>query len=631
MYTLPFATLLLASVTAGLVPDTACPGTSSIVDDAPTFARSRFDYLILGGGTAGMVLAARLAEEPGVLVGVVEAGKFLIDDPVVNTPGLSGKALGNSTYDWSFVSTPQSSASMRNFSLPRGKMLGGSSGINLMAFNRASSPEYDAWKRFAPGSDWSWDGLLPFFAKSESIASLPQDPFPLFLEESFTGGVTARQVGSAEGPISGSFNTFYHETVPRFVQTLHGLGTRLNVDPSNGNATGLYNTRLSVNRTIGVRSYSSLGYLCGHPARSNLHILTEARATKILFSSKGSDHVATGAEVTVGSNTYTIGASKEVIVSAGTVQTPQILELSGIGNAKILSSNGVSPLIDLPGVGENLQEHLNVGVQWQLRPGIETFDELVNNATFEAEQQRLYDSNGTGLLAALDSTLAFLPLQSVVNESRISDLLAQFDEEAKTVDPSSLQAEQYKIQRAWIAEGAIAQSELIMWSRGFINPAPNSTNMLALGGISHPMSRGSVHISSNDPLASPVIDPQFLSKQYDSQVLLDLLKLLQKIGKSGPVSEIIDKQTSPDPASQDDESLLEYIRASCAGSNHLIGTSAMAPRSLGGVVDSNLKVYGTRNVRVVDASIIPLHIAAHMEATVYAIAEKAAAMILEGS
>jgi len=330
----------------------------------------------------------------------------------------------------------------------------------------------------------------------------------------------------------------------------------------------------------------------------------------------------------VASKTYSVNASREVVLSAGTIQTPQILELSGIGNPYILAENGINTLVNLPGVGENFQEHLYVGVEWQLIPGQVSFDILRNNLTVAAEQLAQYNANGTGLYAALDSTLAFMPLHDFADAERRAALLQIFDEEAEEAPIFSLESLQYPIQRAWLEKDIVAQSELVVWSRGVISPAPNESYVSILGGISHPMSRGSVHISSSDPLAAPTINPQFLSKNFDSQFLLDALKFVQSIGRQSPLADVIAVQTAPDPSVQDDADLLEFVRTTTSDGDHLIGTAAMAPREFNGVVDPSLKVYGTANLRVVDASVIPLLFAAHTQATVYAIAEKAATMIL---
>lgn len=595
--------------------------------DIESFLRVDYDYVIIGGGTAGLALAARLSEDPEVHVAVLEAGYFHLGDPIVDVPEYVDEAAGNSSYDWGFSTTPQAYAGGRNLSLPRGKMLGGSSGINGMAWNRASRAEYDAWRTFAPENDWTWDGLLPFFKKSENLSLSPSDPYPgITPMEKAQAVKILPKVDGFSGPIVASYNSHYFEDAPLLVETLNAIGIPTNPDSQSGNSTGIFNTLASLDRRTGTRSYAAMGYYCDQPVRANLHILVDAQVTKIHFVEGEELVIATAVQFAVGPTSYVVNASREVILSAGTIQTPQILELSGIGNKSILEAQGIQTLVDLPPVGENFQEHLYVGVQWKLKPGIETFDILRNNATFAAEQKELYFANRTGLLAATDNTVTLIPLQSVVDDEEFASLLALFDHEAQKPGLSQLQKLQYPIQRSWLETGDGPYVELIQWSEGFYDPQPNESYIVILGGNMHPTSRGSVHIDSSDPFVHPVINPQFLSHEFDVAVLLNVLKFVQRIGNLEPFATMIAAQTDP-LTNLTNGDLESYVRNSAAGGDHLIGTAAMAPRDAGGVVDSSLVVYGTANLRVVDASVIPLLIACHTQSTTYAIAEKAAEFI----
>ncbi|KAI0644091.1 alcohol oxidase [Trametes meyenii] len=547
-----------------------------------------------------------------------EAGVLHLDDENIDAPGLSG--VGNPAYDWNFVSTPQTFASGRNLTIPRGKMLGGSSGINGMAWGRASAIEYDAWGALARDDTWGWSGLLPYMRKSEKVSASPLNPYPGISRSDASRAQNATSHADGfSGPIKASYNSHYFEVTPAMVKTMNNLGIRTNAKPLAGNATGVINTRASIDRAAGARSYSATAYYCSHAAHTNYHVLLDAQATKIIFSKTPVGLSATGVEFISGTGRFVARVRKEVILSAGAVQTPQILELSGIGNTTILGAHNITTLVDLPQVGENFQEHLYVGAQWKLLPGVDTFDILRNNASFAAEQALQYTQNRTGLLADTDSLVAFLPLQDFVGPNRLKLLLNTFDDDSRIGRVTSLQRHQYEVQREWLARDHVAAVELIQWSKGFIHPEDGASYVVLLGGI--------VHISSDNPLAAPAINPNFLSRPFDTQVLVDVLKFLQKLGRTAPFSHFVDVQTDPDPATQTDEDLIAYIRASASGGDHLVGTAAMAPRDRGGVVDATLTVYGTTNVRVVDASIFPIHIAAHTQATVYAIAEKALGLL----
>ncbi|KAI0704543.1 alcohol oxidase [Earliella scabrosa] len=586
--------------------------------DPEQFAGITFDYLIVGGGTSGIALSSRLSEDPTSVVGVLEAGDIRLNDPMIDTPGLSG--VGNASYDWNFATVPQTSAGSRRIPVPRGKLLGGSSGINGFAWGRASSAEYDAWATIARDKTWTWRALLPYMQKSERFSRLPSNPYPGITNlEAQRASVDILRVDGFTGPIVASYNTEYFNVSLEMVQTLNHLGVQTNAAPQAGHNAGVFNSLLSIDRSEGVRSYAATTYYCSHAHLRNHVVLPRAQVTRILLDQRLGGSVATGVEFIAGGRRFTAKVRKEIILAAGAVQTPQLLELSGIGNREILQRHGIRTLVNLPGVGENLQEHLFVIAQWKLNPGVDTFDVLRNNATVATEQAQVYSKNRTGLLAAIDSTMAFLPMKNVVSQQRLQELLHIFDRESRT---TGIHNQQSQLERRWLESGQVPWVELIHWSKGTINPVQGENYVDLLGGIVHPTSRGSVHISSNDPLASPAIDTQFLNTTLDTQVLLDVLKYMLKVGKTEPFAGFVAAQTSPDPAAQSDDELLH--------SADIRGTAAMAPRELNGVVDASLKVYGTKNLRVVDASMFPFLIAAHTQATVYAVAEKLASEIKRG-
>ncbi|KAI0316480.1 GMC oxidoreductase-domain-containing protein, partial [Amylostereum chailletii] len=340
-------------------------------------------------------------------------------------------------------------------------------------------------------------------------------------------------------------------------------------------------------------------------------------ATKVLARKASDGVVATGVAYASGGNTFIANVTRDVILAAGSFQSPQLLELSGIGNKALLSGLGIETLLDLPGVGENLQDHLFVATQFQLKPGTLTYDELRINATFAAEQSALYNATGTGLLAGTDSALTFLPFSAFLSAADTQAMLTAFDAFVASTSPSPLAAAQYAIHRSWLEDGNVPQVEVIMWSKGVIDVAANESYITVLGG--------GVHINSSDGLAHPTINPSFLTNDFDTATVLHALKLAQSTGCLDPLSTIVVEQTAP--GALNDTALLSYIRETVSTASHPIGTAAMARRELGGVVDSGLKVYGTTNLRVCDASVFPLSIGTHLQSTVYAVAEKLADVI----
>ncbi|KAK7445488.1 hypothetical protein VKT23_014905 [Stygiomarasmius scandens] len=606
--------------------------------DIQGFLSNDFDFIVVGGGTAGITIGARLAEA-GNIVGVIEAGPFHRVDDLVDIPGLWQRNYGNGSYDWNFEMAPQVHANNRSVAMPRGRMLGGSSAINGMAWNRASIAEYDAWQTFALENEWSWDGLLPFFTKSENVSTVTPDPFPGITEEQReAAAMNFPNIAGISGPLDASHQIWYPDTMEPYVKALNSMGILTNADAQGGNTSGVYNTLSAIRRPDSKRSYSARQYYCQGVGGSNIHVITGATVSRIHFSGapdRDGNIIANGVEFIVEDQSFAVNATREIIVSAGPVKSSQVLELSGIGNPEILSQFGIETVVELPGVGENFQEHVWAGVQWELVDGVTTFDILNNNVTFAEAALAEYRTQGTGPYSATDAALTFVWNQDVSGAKRQEELLTLFDQVVDQAPSNSLRALQYPIQRKWFAEGTVRSQEVIQLSMGAFDVEEGKSYVFALGGSIHPLARGtlvsfkisSVHIRSADPLDQPNIDPNFLGTEFDIQLNLDNVKFIQTIGRQAPFSNLIARQTHPSPDQQSDEQLLEWIRSTASSGGHLIGSNAMAPRENQGVVDSSLKVYGTTNLRVIDASIFPLPIG-HTQATVYAIAEKAAGFIL---
>ncbi|KAI0647282.1 hypothetical protein C8Q79DRAFT_1009395 [Trametes meyenii] len=617
-----------------------------------TAAHNTFDYVIIGGGTAGLVVAARLSEDPSITVAVIEAGVHHINEPLVDTPGLFGQSLGNPAFDWGFHSVPQAGLDGNVIPVSRGKLLGGSSGVNYLAWDRASAKEYDAWHTLG-ATGWNWTTLLPYFKKSESALQPPPDGFP--------GDGRANQgnfeaVHGTSGPIQASFSPMFSNITLPFVQTVEALGFQLNTDPVgsfsvcnitidptayyyyyrvqySGNATGLYNSQSAVDRVkdLGKRSYSASTYYAASQDRPNLKVFLSTQATLINFvSGRGTLRTSSVNVVAVGDGGVSgvLSARKDVVLAAGPIQTPQLLELSGIGNRSILKGAGIKTLVDLPGVGENLQEHPLGAQDFELSGDFLTFDLLRNDPAFLAAQQAEYATNHTGVFTDAISVLAFVPIHAAASPPAISAIHNSAVQLLHSPHISALSRAQYAIQTAWIRDATIAHFEFIMWPGGGLTalaPSPNASYITLNVGVMHPFSRGFVHINSSDPLAVPLVNPNYLDEEVDFQSFLEGMKFIRKISQSAPLSNAIARPHDPPANATSDADLVKYIKDNLEPLNHHSGTAPMVPRELGGVVDpKTLAVYGTSNLRVVDASLIPLQVATHTQATVYAIAERAA-------
>ncbi|OAX40934.1 alcohol oxidase [Rhizopogon vinicolor AM-OR11-026] len=605
------------------------------------FLAEQYDYIIIGGGTAGLTVAARLSEVVNLSIGVLEAGYLHIPDANVSTPvcdhrnstqvkgtdtqrpaDYNTNLTGNPEYDWMMSTDPQVSTANRSIPQLRGKLMGGSSAINSMAWTRASIPEYAGWDALNNYSgEWSWDGLLPYFLKSERRKPNPVPRLPGFMPSYYEDGFL--------GPVEVGPNALYSDIVPPYIDTMNQLDIPTIYDAMSGNISGLTNVLVAIDRETGTRVDSSTAHYCPNAGRPNLRILSGATATRILFQDGIGEGGLRATDVSFMSNNsyYTVNATQEVILSTGVFKTPQLLELSGIGNATLLKEFGIDPLLDLPGVGENLQEHIFITTDFELNGGYTTFDNFSNPA-FAAEQMEIYNNTGGGWLAATSPAVTFLPHAALLVSPSSASLLDSFDASlAQLSNVTPLAQAQYELQRSWISGGQIPEVETIQLPEGVVDVVAGQNYMTVLSGLMHPVSRGSVHINSTNPLVAPRIIGNYLTADYDAQVLLELLRFNPKIALSPPLSASIASQVSPPADLQSDDDLISFIREAFAVGDHVLGTAAMVSKELGGVVDEKLVVYGTENLRVIDVSVFPTELAAHLQATVYAIAEKASDMI----
>lgn len=687
-----FSSLLLASsvqlASAVIIP-------RGIVTDPAAFAATNFDFVVVGGGTAGLAVAARLAEKSTWSIGVIEVGQYRPNDPLIDVPKNFGSTLGNANYDWVYLTTPQANANNRVIPQNRGRVLGSSSAINFEIFNRPAAIEYSAWSvlNLGFGQGWTWNGLLPYFKKAETYTPpLPEDQFPdptptrrrrdeevagtdiptdflasaidalnataldvnallaaAGVADTLNAGnstaVTKRSflnarddaVHGSSGPVKASHNTWYSDVASPYIHAVQNLGISINNSPDSGDNVGIYNSPRAVDSTSQTRSYAASAYYAPNASKSNFIVLTGAQATKIQFSStknRDGTYTATGVSYTYGGTVYTVKAAKEIILSGGVFNTPQLLELSGVGDSGLLSSFGIQTLINLPGVGENLVDHAMTPCSFIIKDGYHTWDELRLNSTFAAAAAAQYASSKTGILTSTISVLSFVPLQSFLSTSKFINILASLTGEllSGASSFSLLQWAQYVLQLGWLYNTDVPQVEFV-FVPGFqptpnsLTPAANTSYITITPVLQHAFSRGSVHITTTDPLVKPAVNPNYLASSFDRSVLVESVKFVRKIASTAPFSNLIKTFNDPPTSVTSDDDIANYVRNSLQSLKHPVGTAAMAPRQLNGVVDTSLLVYGTKNLRVVDASVFPMHVSAHSQSTTYAIAEKAADVI----
>ncbi|RDL41218.1 GMC oxidoreductase [Venustampulla echinocandica] len=583
-------------------------------DAAPTqeaHSSKGYDYIVVGGGTAGLALSTRLSQglrDSSILV--IEAGPAALDELGINVPGKKGSTLGTK-YDWNFTTTPQESVKNRVFAQNRGKVLGGSSAINLLTYDRASEHEYDAFEQVGnPG--WNWTTFLEMMKRSENFTSKNTEWYG-------DAGV------NTNGPIHGTINRIIPTHQDGWIPTMNRLGIETNKEYLGGNLLGVSYSPNSIDPTHYNRSYSANSYL--PLAGPQLTVMTEKIVAKVNMKEDGCGYRASGVTLTDG--TF-IAARREVILSAGSFQSPGLLEHSGIGNRAILAKAGVEQLIDLPGVGENLQDHIRIQSTYQVKKNYTSIDILRYNPEYAAEQLQLWVDGKLSLYDYAGSGYSFMTWKQAIGND--SELLALAQ---AVVGTSTNPALKKKLE--WMSDPTIPQLEVIM-SDGYTGvkgyPAPGTPLygegfFSLIAAIMHPLSHGSVHINSSDPLAKPIIDPNYLSNEHDLQAAIAAIKKCRQIALTPPLRDVWVSEYEPGLNNVNtDQEWKDFVLNTTLTIYHPVGTCAMLPRGDGGVVDPKLRVYGTNNLRVVDASIMPVLMSAHMQTAVYGVAEMAAEIII---
>ncbi|MEO8752193.1 MAG: GMC family oxidoreductase N-terminal domain-containing protein [Casimicrobiaceae bacterium] len=523
------------------------------------------DYVIVGGGTAGCVLANRLSADPQVEVLVLEAGAEATS-PWISIPAGVAKLYAHPTLNWRYWTEPEPALGGRRLYWPRGKMLGGTSSLNGMTFVRGQEADYDAWTSLA-GATWSWHAVLPYF---KAIEDSPFGASPL------RGAGGPMKLGPVVAP---------HPLARAFLASAIAAGVPANDDYNGARQEGVGYTQLMMRD--GVRVSAASAYLAPVRSRANLRVLTKSLVHRITFSGRR----ATGAAFERAGAVQQVHARREVLLCGGTVASPQILLLSGIGDAATLTALGIAVVADRPAVGRNMQEHVRAPLAFRTR---------VPSFNREARGLRLvrqvidYALHKRGLLAVSASQVNGFARSSPAVER--PDLQLVFR-------PSS---------------GVYRDGRFVI---------DDHQGVMAMVGLLRPQSRGHVALRDADPHAAPRIVAGHLTDAADVEPLVLGIRLMRRIFATRPLADAVLAELRPGPEAGDDAALRAYIHATADSLYHAVGTCAMGTDAAS-VSTPDLRVRGVEGLRVVDASVMPLVPSGNTTAAVLMIAERAADFIL---
>jgi choline dehydrogenase len=539
------------------------------------------DFVIVGAGSAGCVLANRLSADGHTRVVLLEAGGD--DRPLhnraqfstnlnIHLPAGFARLLGNKQVDWRHVSEPDPGTNGRVHPVTRGRVLGGSSSINGLIYVRGQPGDFESWRQMGC-QGWAWDDVLPYFRRAERWRH---------------GGSDLR---GGDGPLATEETAFHHPVTSAFLKSCEQAGIATTTDYNGAEQDGASLFQVTIRR--GLRQSAAVAYL--HPAmrRPNLTVITGAEAREILFDGAR----ATGISYLRAGERETVSAAREIILCGGSINSPQLLQLSGIGPAAILRAAGIEVRREIPGVGANLQDHLSISIRYRMKPDAPSLNSL---------------SRGWRLAGQV---LRFLALRDGLMVTPGAHATA-FVRSHGGVESPDLQL--------YVSPGTLDLAATATTGKLSMEREPGCT----IGGYQmRPSSTGSLQIDPANPAGSPKIRLGYLSDMADQLAVIRILRWIRKIAAQPALSTYLEHEILPGLSASSDAELLAHARATGSTAYHPVGTCRMGHQA-DCVVDPQLRVHGFDGLRVVDASIMPRLVSGNTNAATIMIAERAADFIL---
>lgn len=515
---------------------------------------------------------------------------------------MRGIAYG-SEYGWNYTTTDE-----KNFPLGRG--LGGGSAVNGMFWTRPDARDFDAWAALNGGDSWNWEDLNSYIKKAENIVppkAENQEQFHIVNDDGAHGH---------DGPLKVGWSDYIYKVTENWIPTFEALGIKA-IDLAGGDNHGAAIIPSTLDPEAGTRSCPRNKYIAEQP--QNLVILTGQHVTQITFDEASKDSLfATGVEFAPAMNEAPahVKAKKEVIVTAGAIGSPKVLQLSGIGPKSVLEPLGITTKLDLP-VGYNFQDHVMVLVEYNAVEGTETWNPLCMNKEAQETELAAWRESKSGVLTYVNEATSYVKLSDTGKtvEVNIDDVINAHGDLPENVKAGY--KAQYEIMQGWLQDKTQIETIMNIWGS-------QVSSIKFESAVQHPWSRGSVFVKSANPWDMPAINPNYLGVEADVQLLQAGVEFVRKMAGTAPFGDVLTDELSPGP---DNTDLVAWMKTNCGSEYHPIGTCPMLPQDKGGVVDTNLLVYGTKNVRVVDSSVVPIQVSAHTMGPTYGVAEKGADVI----